>query len=42
MTANPEGFAIFAVDFEFADLERNLIASVPAPLRRTLTNLKRV
>ncbi|HEY6890275.1 MAG TPA: hypothetical protein VI300_20900 [Solirubrobacter sp.] len=37
----PEGLAIFAVDGEFADLERNLKASVPAPLRRTITNLSR-
>jgi hypothetical protein len=32
----PEGFAIVAVDFEFADLERNLKATVPAKLRRSL------
>ena len=32
----PEGFAILAVDFEFADLERNLKATVPAKLRRSL------
>ncbi len=32
----PEGFAIVAVDFEFGDLERNLKATVPAKLRRSL------
>lgn len=32
----PDGFAIYAVDLELADLERNLRASVPAPVRRAL------
>ncbi len=33
----PGGLAVFAIDFELGDLERNLRASVPAPLRRALT-----
>lgn len=32
----PDGFAIFAVDLELVDLERNLRATVPAPVRRVL------
>jgi hypothetical protein len=36
LPTGPDGFAIYAVDLELTDLERNLKATVPAPVRRAL------
>jgi hypothetical protein len=36
LPTGPDGFAIYAVDLELADLERNLRATVPAPVRHAL------